>query len=200
MSLDFYHNWLLVNMYKELWSLPHITEANFQVNTIKGDGFEVFWKDKTTTLIHNIVLSYNRLTHVVGIYSDPGYLMEICLSSNTFGGKLPHELTKLDNIKVLHVSYNPGFIGYLPYDIVNMFNLKNLELSYTSLGGVFPLEIGDLSMIQYLEIYKNQLKGALTEEVGCLNHLRCLSIQNNDADSGKITGPLPFLSDLGNTY
>ena len=45
---------------------------------------------------------------------------------------------------------------------------------------------------------ETQLKGPLPEEVGGLNHLRYLSIQNNEADSGKLTGPLPSFSDLGN--
>ena len=38
----------------------------------------------------------------------------------------------------------------------------------------------------------------LPEEVGGLNQIRHLSIQNNEADSGKLTGTLPSFSGLGN--
>ena len=45
-SLYFTLKRLLGHVYKELWSLMHLTEANFQGNTIKGVGFEVFGKTR----------------------------------------------------------------------------------------------------------------------------------------------------------
>ena len=102
-SLDLSNNRLSGHVHKALWSLPYLTEANFQGNTIKDAGFEGFGEDKTTAPIQNIVLSENRLTHVAGISSAPGSLRELRLSSNAFEGKFPHELTKLNKLKVLHV-------------------------------------------------------------------------------------------------
>ena len=61
---------------------------------------------------------------MVGASSAIGLLRELRLSSNAFEGKFPHELTKLNKLKDLHVSYNPGVTGYLPYDIGNMSNLQ----------------------------------------------------------------------------
>ena len=156
-SLDLSNNRLLGHVHKALWSLTHLTEAKFQGNTIKGACFEVFGEYNTTALIQNIFLSENRLTHLVGVSSATGLLRELSLSSNAFEGKFPHELTKLNKLKVLHVSYNPGVIGSLPSDIGNMSNLQDLELSYTSLGGVLPLEIGNLSLLQYLVMDETQL-------------------------------------------
>ena len=135
---------------------------------------------------------------MAGISSAPGSLGELPLSSNAFEGKTPHALTKLNTLKVLHISYNPGVIGSLLSDIGNMSNLQYLELSYTYLGGVLPLEIGNLSMLQYLGMDETQLKVSLPEEVGGLNQLRYISIYNNESDSGKITGPLRPFSYLGN--
>ena len=65
---------MLGHVNKALWYLPHITESKFQVDTIKGAGFEGFGEDKTNDPIHNIVLSENRLNHIVGISSDHGSL------------------------------------------------------------------------------------------------------------------------------
>ena len=45
---------------------------------------------------------------------------------------------------------------------------------------------------------ETQFKGTLYKEVGCLNHIRYISIHKNEADSGKLTCPLPPFSDLGN--
>ena len=120
----FSNNRLSGNVHKALLSLPHLTEANFQGNSIKGSGFEGFWEDKTTSPIQNIVLSENMLTHVLGISSTPGLLRELHISPNAFEGKSPHELTKLNKLKVPHISYNKGLIGSLPDDIGNMYNLK----------------------------------------------------------------------------
>ena len=53
-------------------------------------------------------------------------------------------------------------------------------------------------MLQYLGMDETQLNSPLLEEVGYLNQLRYLFIQNNDSDSGKLTNPLPSLSDLVN--
>ena len=74
MNLNLSSNRLLGHVHKALWILPHITEANFQGNTIKGNGFEGFGEEKTTTPIQNIVLSKNSLTHVVGTSSATGLL------------------------------------------------------------------------------------------------------------------------------
>ena len=79
-----------------------------------------------------------------------------------------------------------------------MSNLQDIELSYTSLGGFLPFEISNLSLIQYLGIDKTKLKDPMPEEVGGLDQLRYLSIHNNEADSGKLTGPLPYFSYLVN--
>ena len=185
-------------MCTRLWYLLHITEAKLQVNNTKGTGFEGFGEDNTTAQIQNISLSENGLTHMVGISYDRDLLRELRIVSNNFEVKFPHELTNLNNLKVLHVSYNPVFIGYLPSDIGKVSNLQDIELYYTSLEGVFPLKIGNLSLLQYLGRYETQLKVLLTEEVGCLNQLRYISIHNNEADLGKLTGPLPSFFDLGN--
>ena len=61
-------------------------------------------EDNTTEPIQNIVIGENRLTHMEGISSAPGSLRELHLISNAFEGKLPHEFTNLNYIKVLHVS------------------------------------------------------------------------------------------------
>ena len=125
-SPDIPLNRLLGHVHKALWYLPHLTEENSQGNIIKGAGFEVFGEDKSNTPIQNIVLSEKRLTHVAVISSDHGSLMEHCLRSNAFEGKLSHELTILNKLKVLHVSYNPGVVLSLPFDIENISNLQDL--------------------------------------------------------------------------
>ena len=79
------------------------------------------------------------MIHVVGIYSATVLLRELHLRSNAFEVKYPHELINMNRIKVLHVSYNPGFVGSISYDIGKTPNLQDLELSYTSLGDVLPL-------------------------------------------------------------
>ena len=196
--LDLSHNQLSGHLHKSLWYLPHIAEANFQGNTIKGSRFELFGEYKATAPIQNILLSENRLTHVVEILSALGLLREIHLISNAFEGKFPNKLTNINKLKVLHVSYNSGVIGYLLYDIGNMSNLQDIKLSYTSLRDILTLEIGNLSLFQYLGIYETQLKVPLPEEDGGLNQIFYFSIQNNEADSSKHTDPLPSFSDLVN--
>ena len=199
-SLDLSHNHLSGHVHKALWSLPHLIEVNFQGNSIKDAGFEGFGNvdSATASPVQNVVLTENRLTHVTGVSSAPESLRELRLSSNAFNGKFPDELTKLNKLKVLHVSHNPGISGALPSDIGKMQNLRDLDLSYTSLRGVLPSEIGELSLLQHFGMDETQVKGPFPEEVGDLTQLRYLSIQNNDADSGKITGPLPSFANLGN--
>ena len=98
----------------------------------------------------------------------------------------------------MNVSYNPGVVGSLSSDVGNISNLQDLELSYTSPGVVLSFEIGNLSLLQYLGMEETQSKGLMPEEVGGLNQLQYISIHNNEADSEKLTGTLPSLSDLGN--
>ena len=66
-----------------------VTSLYFPHNWLSGHEQKSVWSLLKTTLIQNIVLVENRLTHVAGISSAPGSLRELCLSSNELRVNFP---------------------------------------------------------------------------------------------------------------
>eukprot|EP00568_Trieres_chinensis_P006760 CAMPEP_0183296028 /NCGR_PEP_ID=MMETSP0160_2-20130417/3757_1 /TAXON_ID=2839 ORGANISM="Odontella Sinensis, Strain Grunow 1884" /NCGR_SAMPLE_ID=MMETSP0160_2 /ASSEMBLY_ACC=CAM_ASM_000250 /LENGTH=493 /DNA_ID=CAMNT_0025457595 /DNA_START=114 /DNA_END=1595 /DNA_ORIENTATION=- len=196
-ALELENNHLSGRITKHLWGMPYLKEVNFEGNNIKDAGFEGFDSLATKAPIESISLDENRLTHVTGISSAPDSLRTLHISSNSFDGDFPEEVMELKNLRSLRMAYNPGIVGTIPNTVGEVENLKELDLSYTSLTGKIPTKIGLLVNLQYLGLDECRLEGKLPEELNDLISLRYLSIKSTDEDSGKIDGPLPALTNLG---
>ena len=192
-GLDLSENHLSGQVPKALWSMPHLFTVKFQGNNIKDGGFDGFPSEAPVNVIN---LSENRLTHVTGISSAPKSLTELRLDSNSFDGKFPSELLKLDRLKNLDLSYNPGMSGNVPSGIGEMISLRELELSHTSLHGNIPSEFGLLKDLRYLGMDETHIHGPIPAELNNMQHIKYLSIESWESDSGNLSGPLPSFTSL----
>ncbi|KAF5794252.1 putative non-specific serine/threonine protein kinase [Helianthus annuus] len=157
-------------------------------------------------------LSFNNFEHIelVGIWRQC-HLKELSVSGNLFGGEmigpssntsecshyalevleadendlngsLPESVGKLNNLRVLSLSYS-SFTGSIPKALERLRSLEALDLSQNQLTGPVPTFLGNLTK---LDLSYNQFSGSITESLGRLTDLTRLSLQSN-----LLTGPIP---------
>lgn len=87
-------------------------------------------------------------------------VMLIDLSSNSFTGQIPKELTLLKGLKYLNLSRNQ-IRGSIPGDIGALGELESLDLSYNYLSGEIPSSLSDLTFLSWLNLSYNDLSGRI---------------------------------------
>jgi Leucine-rich repeat (LRR) protein len=97
-------------------------------------------------------MSNQGLTKVPISLFESTDIVELDVSHNNLEGALPSQVGKLQNLKVLNVSYN-SFTG-VPAEIGQLKNLEVLNLSHNKLTGL-PLELGNLSKLKMLDVSGN---------------------------------------------
>ncbi|GAU50160.1 hypothetical protein TSUD_263390 [Trifolium subterraneum] len=100
-------------------------------------------------------------------------LVELDISKNMFGGKLPECLSNLTNLRVLELSNNL-FSGNFPSFTTNL-----TSLAYLSLYGTIPSSFGMLSNMEVLLMAENLLEGEIPIEISNLPKLQIIDLSEN---------------------
>ncbi|KAG8378694.1 hypothetical protein BUALT_Bualt07G0011900 [Buddleja alternifolia] len=87
----------------------------------------------------------------------------IDLSSNNLVGKIPSEITKLDDLVGLNLSRNK-LTGSIPQDIGRMMSLNFLDLSRNHLSGGVPTSLSELNGLGVLNLSYNNLSGKIPQD------------------------------------
>ena len=130
--------------------------------TLKDLGFNVFHSGVTA---HVVNLSQNLLTCVTVILYAPKFLTELRLGSNSFNGKFPSKILKLDHLKKIYFLHNTRISGNFPSDIINVTGLIDMEMSFTSLHGNISSKFGLIEDLHYLGMDKTHIRGPIPTDM-----------------------------------
>nr|XP_043613220.1 receptor-like protein EIX2 [Erigeron canadensis] len=89
-----------------------------------------------------------------------GFVKSIDLSSNNLTGKIPNELSNLQQLLQLNLSTN-ALQGEIPRKIGQMKELLTLDLSNNNLLGVLPSSMALMTSLNYLDVSHNNLSGRI---------------------------------------
>lgn len=92
------------------------------------------------------------------------------LSDNYLKGKLPSEISLLDELRVFDVSHN-DIEGQIPEELYTITTLENLILLENNLDGSLSDKVGDLTNLRILWLEQNSLTGMLPESMSKLTHM-----------------------------
>ncbi|WMV60162.1 hypothetical protein MTR67_053547 [Solanum verrucosum] len=136
--------------------------------------------------LHTLNLAYNyfdysSIPHNIGRLTN---LRHLTLSDAYFLGKIPTEISYLNNL----VSLDLSVIG-LQLDertfatmLQNLTNLELLSLSYVNISSPIPVNIS--SSLRYVDLTDTNLRGVLTENFFLLPNLERLKLRGNDLLKG----------------
>ena len=74
--------------------------------------------------------------------------------ANALTGAIPPDLSSLNKLEYLDLSYN-YLSGGIPPELSGLAELRNLDLSYNFLSGSIPLELGGLENLRWLDLGYN---------------------------------------------
>jgi len=172
--LDLSHNDLSGEIPSEIGGLSNLIALNLSSNELTGD-------------IPIELYELSNLTGEMEYVSGPGggasiFHMGLNLSNNNFTGSIQEEISNLNGLESLDLSFNE-FSGDLPSGLYTLDSLKTLNLSNNLLTGEISHEIGNLlnlsgvttyahnSMTQYdaLNLSDNLFTGIIPESICDLN-------------------------------
>ncbi|CAL4968957.1 unnamed protein product [Urochloa decumbens] len=124
-------------------------------------------------------------------------LLQLSLSDNNFGGRLPRSVANLSaTLQYLFLSDCSSISGSIPQNIGNLVGLSILDFSNTSISGVIPDSIGKLANLVRLALYRARLSGLIPSSLGNLTQLNEIIAYSNNLE-----GPIPAnLGNLRNLY
>ncbi|KAL4331416.1 hypothetical protein AHAS_Ahas13G0497900 [Arachis hypogaea] len=122
-----------------------------------------------------------------GIQCDPSssHVISISLTSQQLHGEISPFLGNISSLQVLDLSSN-SFTGHIPYQLSRCTQLTVLGLFENSLSGPIPPELGNLKRLQYLDLGSNFLNGTLPESIFNITSLLGIAFNNNN-----LTGTIP---------
>ena len=119
------------------------------------------------------------------IADDHGRVIVFKLDRNGLSGEIPPELSLLDRLKALDLSYN-RLTGVIPLGLKEMDNLVYLDLGDNKLTGEVPLALTRLRYLEELDLGNNRLTGEIPPELARLGNLEGLGLGGN-----LLTGSIP---------
>ncbi|XP_076886207.1 uncharacterized protein LOC143535997 [Bidens hawaiensis] len=115
------------------------------------------------------------------------FVINLDLSSNKLVGEIPEELTALEALLGINLSYNHLNEG-IPKTIGNMRSLNSLDFSANKLTGIIPSSMAALNFLSHLNLSHNNLSG----QIPTGNQLQTLTAPSIYADNTYLCGaPLP---------
>jgi Leucine-rich repeat (LRR) protein len=145
-------------------------------------------------LVHlqSLNLSYNDFngSHIPSQVRDLSRLIDLNLSSSSFSGHIPLEISHLSHLSSLDLSYNFDLelkMLTLRSLVGNMTRLQNLDLSEMNISSTVPNSLENLSSLSSLNLNDCGLHGEFPMGIFMLPNLRNLDVGNNNG----LTGYLP---------
>ncbi|CBI39439.3 unnamed protein product, partial [Vitis vinifera] len=115
-----------------------------------------------------------------------GRVSEVSVDGLGLSGKIGRGLEKLQNLKVLSLSFN-NFSGSISPELALITGLERLNLSHNSLSGRIPSSLSNMTSIRFLDLSHNSLAGPIPDEMfENYSSLRSLSLSMNFLE-----GPIP---------
>jgi len=122
------------------------------------------------------------------------FLVNLDISSNKLDGKLPTDLFRLSNLKILDLHGNQ-FTGSIPTDIPENDKLVFIAMFNNGLTGNIPPNMGNLGKVTHLDLAGNALQGTIPFTLEKMADLEILFLSSNPFTKG----PIPtFLYDYEN--
>ena len=132
------------------------------------------------------------------VEGTPPRVRELTLIRRGLVGEIPRELSRLAELRVLHMRDN-ALTGEIPAELGELQNLERLVLRENYLSGEIPPELGKLSGLTGLLLGRNNLRGEIPAELGQLTELEYLDLSDNEL-TGSIPAELGQLTELRSLY
>ena len=100
-------------------------------------------------------------------------------ANNNLVGSLPLEMSFLDRLEILNLSYNPRLTGQLPFWDDGMDLLRHVELQSCGFNSTIPESIEGFQDLTYLGLGNNMLTGKIPDGLLTLPHLEWLNLDDN---------------------
>ena len=174
------------------WRYGHSSIANgTEWLGIKGTECNWYGVTCTSDSVTSLSLVDNLLTgKIPQEISNLENLTQLLLSRNAIGGEIPGEIGSLKNLNNLSLFINE-LTGTIPPELGALESLTDLWLNNNSLSGSIPPVLGNLASLENLILSSNSIEGSLPSELGNLANLKQVSF-----DSNNLTGSIP--PELGN--
>jgi Leucine-rich repeat (LRR) protein len=118
--------------------------------------------------------------------TDNGTIRGLNLDENRLVGAFPKEVSLLQNLATLQLSWNTRLRGTLPSEIGRLTAMRTLEMGDTGISGKLPAEIGNLTMLEEVYLSGSSISGTIPAILGRLTSLVELSLSGT-----RIFGPIP---------
>ncbi|KAL4597239.1 hypothetical protein ACB092_12G220500 [Castanea dentata] len=153
--LDLSHNKLsgsIPRCVKNFSAMATNNISDDHLNSISYSGFgETLPLESAWLVIKGNIFEYSTILQLV---------KSIDFSKNSLSGKIPIEVTSLQGLHYLNLSYNL-LIGSIPENIGAMGSLESIDFSLNQLSGQVPSSMSSLTFLNHLNLSNNNLTGKI---------------------------------------
>jgi Leucine-rich repeat (LRR) protein len=132
-------------------------------------------------------LHSNSFNGTIPVFTNPGRLRHLDLSSNQLSGEVPWAFDKLSELVFFNLSSNL-LTRPISWQFQKLIALQVLDISENDFEGPIP-SFANLQELTTVSLSSNRFNGSMPESLTGLPHLQSLSLANN-----MLIGPLPTLS------
>lgn len=145
--------------------------------------------------LRELYLSGNRFSgRIPKAFSKLSQLINLNLSNNLIQG-LPHQMSSLQNLQTLSLSFNPLNFSSIPNWIAELPSISRIYMAGCGIRGEIP-EFLQRKAVQELDLSANHLTGRIPSWLGELNQLYLLNLSKNKLVS-EIPDSITGLNQLG---